>query len=857
MYRRARFIWTPRQAIDHEAGFRSLLVHGARRRDDGVNRWYLFRRRFELPAPAQAAPLQIFADSRYLLYVNGRRVGRGPGRATPAFARVDRYEVAPLLNPGTNVLAVLVHVYGVDTAWYETSRDAAQSIFGDGGLYLHASIDCGSTRIELCSDALWRVTECRAWRRDAPRSGWGQGFIEDSDARLFPAGWYSPEFDDSHWDPARPLLREADEADLAKGWGDVEPFPTLLPREIPPLAERPCGAARMVAMHAVPSTSALPLERRIYEEPFAPLPDDAVEDPTACLAEDARSTWVRSGAHGDVSLLFEFERRHAGHPFIELEARGGEIIEVAAAETVLGEYRPAQHGTARVGRASHLDCAQLFRYTARPGLQRFEKFEWTGLKYLQVVVRNAPLGIGLRRIGSIETHYPVVNEGAFECSDELLTRLWQVGRYTALQCTHDGWEDCPGREKRQWLGDGAVHYLVDAAAFGCSTTPLARLFLLQATESQRADGLLQMFAPGDHQGGAVVIPDFSLHWICTAEHYLLHSGDLDTVIRLLPAVQRCLDWFARQCDLHGLLANLPHWHFIEWARVQRCGESFAINALLQGALQSAAALAGAVGYEALHQQYAAWAARLRTALRARHFDPQRRVFVDSVDPATGRQDPQVSQQANALAILFDVATPDEWPAIVERITDESRLRRTAVAPVTFAADPFDAATDVVRANTFFAHFLYSALGKAGRFDRALAQMRSLYGPMLATGTETLWESSEPVASLCHAFSASPVYQLGAQVLGVQPLAAGFARARVAPQWGDLAHASGRYPTPRGPIGVSWRRRDDGVIEVDLEIPAGIEVEFVAPADHRLADEKPTAALDPGRHLLTVHSRAVG
>ena len=115
MYRRARFIWTAAQPIDREVTFRSLLRDGPVRRDDGVNRWFLFRRTFELPGPVDDAQLSITVDGRYILFVNGHRVGRGPVRSSPDYLRVDRHDIAPFLRAGKNVLAVLVHVYGVDT----------------------------------------------------------------------------------------------------------------------------------------------------------------------------------------------------------------------------------------------------------------------------------------------------------------------------------------------------------------------------------------------------------------------------------------------------------------------------------------------------------------------------------------------------------------------------------------------------------------------------------------------------------------------------------------------------------------------------------------------------------------------
>ena len=855
MRRHAHFIWTPRQKIDYDVTFRSLLVGGAIRRDEGVNRWFLFRRCFDLPQVPSAATLRIFADSRYQLFVNGVRVGRGPGRASPAFARVDEYDLKAALQSGTNVVAVLVHVYGVDTAWYETVKDYTQSIFGDGGLYVYGEFRCDNRMTLLASDESWRVVQCAAWKGDAPRSGWGQGFIEDHDARKIAPDWMHTSFDDTDWDAAQPQLRVADDLDRAKGWGDIQPFPTLLTREIAHMAEREVQPVRVISVNGVAATSSLPLERRIYEEPFEAIRSAVVNNEIACLTAGPDSMHVQTSPDQDVSLLIEFPRRHAGYPFIEVEALGGEVFEVAVAETVPGEYVANRAVVARVSRESYLDCAQLFRYVARPGVQRFEKFDWTGVKFLQLAIRNAPAGVRVIRVGSVETHYPVKNEGRFECSDVFLNQLWIRGRYTTLHCTHDAWEDCPGREKRQWLGDGIVHFLIDAAAFGSSSQAVDRQFLRQAAESQRTDGLLQMFAPGDHHNGGVIIPDFNLHWICAARHYLLHTGDVATIAQILPAVQRSLAWFERQSDQRGLMVDVPHWHFIEWARVGRSGESFAINALLVGALQAAVVLAEAVGYDRVAVEYRQWSERVRSALRLRHFDHKREVFVDSVDPASGRQLPNVSQQSNALARLFGIAEPEEVAPIVARIMDESLLRRTATPPVTLVADPFDPTTDVVRCNTYFSHFLYAALGKAGRFDLAVHDMRRLYGDMLATGTETLWESIEPVASLCHAFSATPVYQLSAHVLGVSPLAPGFTVARVAPQCADLAWARGAYPTPWGPLEVEWSRVGlAGRIQVRLGVPSGVTVRFVAPAGWQrepASGEYASDEITAGSHTLQV------
>jgi hypothetical protein len=222
-----------------------------------------------------------------------------------------------------------------------------------------------------------------------------------------------------------------------------------------------------------------------------------VEELDALVRADARATLVRTSARHDVSLLLDFGRIHSAYPFIELEAHGGEVIELAAAEGIPGEWEPGGPSEPMRLDVTRGHGAHVLVYTARPGIQRFESFEWTAVRWLQLTVRNAPLGVRIRHAGALSTRYPAERRGAFECSDPFLNELWRIGRTTLELCMHDGWEDCPGREQRQWLGDATVEMLVAQAAFGPSANALNRKFLEQAAESQRSDGLTRCSA-GDH-----------------------------------------------------------------------------------------------------------------------------------------------------------------------------------------------------------------------------------------------------------------------------------------------------------------------------------------------------------------------
>ena len=100
-------------------------------------------------------------------------------------------------------------------------------------------------------------------------------------------------------------------------------------------------------------------------------------------------------------------------------------------------------------------------------------------------------------------------------------------------------------------------------------------------------------------------------------------------------------------------------------------------------------------------------------------------------------------------------------------------------------------------------------------------------PMLLHDATSFWETDLGAAdfsdagSLCHAWSALPVYYYGAWVLGVRPLEPGFRRFAISPYPDRFLNAEGDIPTPAGPIHIAWRRTDRG-LAVEATGPAELE-----------------------------------
>ena len=72
-----------------------------------------FRRELTLAAVPASYLVRVSADNRFILFVNGHRVGDGPARGDLAHWRYERFDLASLLKPGENLITATVWNFGV------------------------------------------------------------------------------------------------------------------------------------------------------------------------------------------------------------------------------------------------------------------------------------------------------------------------------------------------------------------------------------------------------------------------------------------------------------------------------------------------------------------------------------------------------------------------------------------------------------------------------------------------------------------------------------------------------------------------------------------------------------------------
>lgn len=149
-----------------------------------------FRKSFDLPAGMTAATLRIFADSRYVLWVNGRYVDRGPCRFDWKGPQYDTIDIGPKLTAGRNTVVALVLGHGRNGKMMRHLP----------GLAVRIEATTADVPIVVQTDPTWRWTDHT--RYGPPKMTW-PGIQDRLDATREDGDWTLPVYDDSAWKTAR------------------------------------------------------------------------------------------------------------------------------------------------------------------------------------------------------------------------------------------------------------------------------------------------------------------------------------------------------------------------------------------------------------------------------------------------------------------------------------------------------------------------------------------------------------------------------------------------------------------------------------------------------------------------------
>ena len=746
-----------------------------------------FRRSFDLADAVAAAHVDISADSDFVLWINGIEVGRGQFSDYPQQKTFTRYAVESLLRKGTNTVAVLAYYRGEDFSEHRA---------GEPGLIL--SLRAGETLI--ATDDRWRAMEHPAFASgQMPRVTGQMGFTVEYDARR-EIDWVEADLDDSAWPLARSIC-----VGTSGFWEDISPRP------VAPLSIGEAQPVRVV----VTGELVRPGEGKTFAETVSndfllARSSAAMLGGTAPIEFDP-PTEGRSGAF----LIADVGKEEVGLLTFSVEAPEGTVLDIAH-----GEHLADGRVRAKLGGRNFAD-----RYICKAGMNAFTlPFRRLGARYLEMHITSFSEPVKVHYLGLKPQWLEVERVGEFVSGDPMADGMHRVGVRTLDLCMHEHYEDCPWREQSLYAYDSRLQVLYGFYAFGNYDFAATSFDLLG--RGLRDDGLLEMCAPARIP---ITIPTFTHVWItCLAEQWL-HSGSRWLFDKHERTIRAILDASLSRLDdatgLYRLPAGKHVWNFYEWTdglggglhgESEETVHHALYNLYLHEAVEAFAWMLRQSGNADDANHMAGAATALGKAIDAAFWDETHARYATWLTPEglSGAHD-----AVQVLAVDRGVAPADRMRAALDAVYAEE------LPPMTLSSIfyLFRALMDVdAQARSYVSHSL-------ARF----------WEPMMLAGATSFWEAQGGeqefgfAGSLCHAWSAAPVWFYQAEVLGIKPLAPGFERFRVRIYPDRLFEARGKVPTPSGPISVEWKRTDGGLV-AKLEGPAHFRPVLEAYPEARVA-----------------------
>ena len=472
----------------------------------------LFRREAELSALPHAWPVEITADSRYRLYVNGQRVGDGPCRPSPGLRYSDKRDIASYLTEGINVLTVWLAYYPPDAA---SNADYA------GG---PVAVLTGATPFFRLDDpqGIWSTGEqwkvCSATGYTFTHIVSQLSFMERIDLSAFPKELYTPGYDDSGWTTATCLP------------ADTDSF-ACVPRPIP-----------------------FPLERegRFYRG----VRNGGGFDWNSFLGEGVTlppntDVWVELDAGMHVTAL----------PRLTVEGGRGSRLTITYAESY---KQAAPDGKLYKEQRDEAECRAVLDGFADCVIADGTRREWIPFwyrtfRFVRLHIRTADQSLRLETPQFVTTGYPLDTVANFCCDREAYDTIWKVSCRTLQNCMYETYMDCPYYEQLQYVMDTVLQ--MQYASKLTHDTRLTKRAMADFFRSQLPNGLLPSHAPTKLP---TTIPGFSLFAVYMLDLYHRRFADTDTVREYLPQVERILAAFATSLDDRGMVSMPNLWCFTDW-----------------------------------------------------------------------------------------------------------------------------------------------------------------------------------------------------------------------------------------------------------------------------------------------------
>jgi hypothetical protein len=373
-----------------------------------------FRRSLQLDSKPGRYVVHVSADNRFILYVNGHRVGDGPARGDLPHWRYETFDLAPYLSAGTNLVTATVWNFGIYAPAAQITDRTAFLVQGDGPLEAAVSTPTG-----------WMVA-LEPGRTPVPRkAGDVDGYMangpgEELNAAAYDWQWNDPADPSAAWVAAASPMRENIYPSAARAGLEgeqVDNYWELVPDELPHMEYSPTEAGTVVRSDG-PGASTFP----------------------------AKPVTIAANRH--LHLLLDRKTLTSAYPLLTVSGGKGARIRLTYAEALYDAHQEKGDRN-EVGNRQALGVHDSFLPDG--GAHRtFEPLWWRVWRYLDLDIQTAGEPLTLDSLQAEFTAYPFEERASFKSKDPELAQIWEISWRTARLDAHEIWILLIGNSYSTW-----------------------------------------------------------------------------------------------------------------------------------------------------------------------------------------------------------------------------------------------------------------------------------------------------------------------------------------------------------------------------------------------------------------------
>jgi alpha-L-rhamnosidase len=513
------------------------------------------------------------------------------------------------------------------------------------------------------------------------------------------------------------------------------------------------------------------------------------------LAQPVSGLPITIPARTTVSILVDQQVLTSAFP--ELITSGGKDgqIKVTYAEALFEDTKKKGHRDSIQGKSIH-GVYDIFLPDGSKN-RTFTTLTYRTFRYVQLDITTGSEPLTVEKLGSWFTGYPFEKKATFSSNDKDLSKIFDIGWHTARLCAYETYMDCPYWERLQYVGDTRIQALVSYYVSGDDR--LAKNALEQFESSLTYDGLTYSRYPSSLPQ---YIPNYSLVWVTMVHDYFMYRNDPEFVKTFLPGMQRVLDHFEQYMTPDNMMREQPYWDFLDhsFPTHKIVEESFfkrlTTNSLFYAyTLSLASEMFGYYNEPQLAQKYSVRSQQLKAGVKKQCWDANRQLYADTPDKK------HFSMHSNILAVLCGIVPKEVQQSFMKRIVEDKKLTKTTL---------------------YFDFYLGRAMNQTQTGDLYLTLLNQ-WKELLNVGLTTFPEGVD--RSECHAWSASPDFEMLATFAGIQPQTPGFKKVLIRPLLQKLETVTGSIPHWAGELAVDFKKNGNqltGTVTLPLSITGRLE-----------------------------------